>query len=1029
MRKISSSLQVRLGIHTGLVVAGEMGSGEYREQLAIVGEAPNIAARLQEQAPRDTIVISAATYRLVRGLFECEALGPKSLRGISNPVSIYRVSHESEAQSRFDVAVQSGLTPLIGRESELGLLRERWARAKAGQGQVVLLGGEPGIGKSRLMQVLKESAAPEGSRWMECRSSPYHQNSASYPIIDFLQREFEFRQDDTNESRLRKIEEKLAQHNLVTDEIIPLFLAMLSLPASNLYPPLEMTSEKQREKTYQAVVSWMLAEAERNSLLLVCEDLHWSDPSTLEMLRMLIEQVPTNRLLLVLTHRPEFTSPWTTRSHFTTLTLSRLVATQSEVMVEKVTGGKALPAEVLQQIVAKTDGVPLFVEELTKMVIESGLVREHGDKYELTGPLPPLAIPSTLQDSLVARLDRLSNAREVAQLSAALGREFSHELLRAISPMNDQALQEALTRLVEAEVLFRRGTLPQARYFFKHALIQDAAYNSLLRSTRQQIHSRIAHALEGQFPDTAQTQPELVAHHYTEAGLGAQAIPYWERAGERALQRWANQEALSHLMQGLELLGPRPDALEQNHAVDEAQRYSLLLRLGEAQWRVGEFLKARETLLFAADAAHSLGSTENVVRAALGLVHITHLVSLPAPEAVRLLEEALPKLGVDDSQLKGRALGGLSRYLGVTGERQKLMIYAPQAVAMARRLGDPELIAYSLLGMFYTLAGPEHAEQRLAIATEMLDLAQTANATLEVAHVMFWRGYCLLELGDVTEADAQFEAYRRAGEETNQPFFLTLIEMARATRALMGGRFEESERLAQQAFAIGQRLQTETAAGVFGLQMFALRREQGRLKEVEPVIRVFVQQHYAAAAWRPGLAVIYSELGRTDDAREEFENLAQHEFADLPRDAVWIGTMTYLVDICTFLRDRVRAATLYQILLPLAGRNVVVGNCVTCYGALSRYLGALATTLERWDDAAHHFDDALTMNARMDALPWLAHTQEQYAGMLLARCQSNDRDKAAALLDAALVTARHLGMHSLEERITATLGQIKSDVH
>jgi tetratricopeptide (TPR) repeat protein len=383
------------------------------------------------------------------------------------------------------------------------------------------------------------------------------------------------------------------------------------------------------------------------------------------------------------------------------------------------------------------------------------------------------------------------------------------------------------------------------------------------------------------------------------------------------------------------------------------------LALGEAQKKAGEFLEARETLLHAAVAASSLGSTEGLVRVALELAHITHFSGLPAPAAVHLLEEALPRLGVEDSPLKARALAGLARYLGVTGEQQKLMVYAPQAVAMARRLGDPELVAYSLLAMFHALMGPEHAERRLAIATEWRDLAQGANATLELIDGQFFRGCCLLELGDMAGANTEFDAYGLALEEINQPFYLSLNAMMRAMRALMLGRFEDSERLAEQAFALGQRLQTETAAGVFGLQMFALRREQGRLKEVEPAIRLFIQQHSLAAAWRPGLAVIYSELGRTADARAEFENLAQHDFADLPRDAVWMGTMTYLVDICTFLGDHARADTLYRMLLPFAARNVVISTAAVCCGALSRYLGALATTLERWDDAARHFEDAL----------------------------------------------------------------------
>jgi len=363
------------------------------------------------------------------------------------------------------------------------------------------------------------------------------------------------------------------------------------------------------------------------------------------------------------------------------------------------------------------------------------------------------------------------------------------------------------------------------------------------------------------------------------------------------------------------------------------------------------------------------------------------------------------------------------------GLAEQATTHAEQAVAMARRIGDPGLIAYSLYGMLYALMKPEQAAQRLAIATEMLELAKASNDRDLLAEAEWWRAFCLLESGDVTAADVGVDAMDRWGEETNRTFTLSLATTFRAMRALMRGRFRESEVLAQQAMSLAQHVQTEAAAGVFGLQMFALRREQGRLREVEPVVRVFLQQNSAAAAWRPGLAVIYTELGRTADARAEFEILAQHDFADLPRDLVWMGTMTYLVDICTFLGDRARADTLYQILLPFAGRNVVVGSGAACYGAISRYLGALATTLERWDDAARHFEDALVMNARMEARPWVAHTQEQYATMLLARRQSGDRDKAAEMLDAALVTARELGMLAVEQRVIAAIAAIKPELH
>lgn len=421
-------VQVRLGIHTGPVVVDEIGGGAKREHLAL-GETPNIAARVQGAAEPDTVVISAATYRLAQGLFECQDLGPQTLKGISTPLSVYRVVRESQAQSRFEVAVRTGLTPLIGREHEVGLLQERWVQAKSGAGQVVLLSGEAGIGKSRLVQTLKEQVSSESATRIEFRCSTFYQNTAFYPVIEHLQRLLQWQRDDTPDAKLAKLERVLAAYRFPQTDTVPLLAALLSLPQPKGYPPLTLSPQKQKQKTQEALVSWLVEEAEQAAVYCVWEDLHWADPSSQEFLGRLIDQVALARLLLVLTFRPEFTPPWASRAHLTSLTLSRLPRTQVEEMVERVTGGKALPPEVCKQIVRKTDGVPLFVEELTKMVLESGLLRETAGRYELTGPLPPLAIPSTLQDSLMARLDRLTTTREIAQLGATLGREFTYDVL------------------------------------------------------------------------------------------------------------------------------------------------------------------------------------------------------------------------------------------------------------------------------------------------------------------------------------------------------------------------------------------------------------------------------------------------------------------------------------------------------------------------------------------------------------------------------------------------------------------------
>jgi len=571
-------LAVRLGIHTGLVVVGEVGGGTRQEQLAL-GETPNLAARLQGIAAPNTVVISAATLELLGGFFVCQSIGTPPLKGVAQPLAVYQVLDESMARSRLDVAGSTGLTPLVGREQEVALLRERWAQVKDGLGQVVLLSGEAGIGKSRLVQVLKEQVATEPQGWLTpCQCSPYYQNSALYPMIDLLERVvLTFNREESPQQKLGKLEGFLVQYGLPLAEVMPLFAALLSLPLTADYAPLAVSPDQQKQKTLHALLTVMLRIAAQRAVLFVMEDLHWVDPTTLEFLSLLVDQGPTARMLALFTFRPDFSPPWTGRSHLTQVTLPRLPRRQATQMTSHLAHGKVLPFEVVEQVVAKTDGVPLFVEELTKMVLESGLLQEREDRYELTGPLPPLAIPVTLHDSLMARLDRLASVKGLAQLGATLGREFSYELLQAVAPWDEETLRRGLQQLVEAEFLYQQGLPPQATYLFKHALIQDAAYQSLLRSTRQRHHQRIAQVLEARFPDLCETQPELLAHHCTEAGVMAQAIPYWQRAGQRAIERSAHLEAIAHLSKGLEVLGTLPDTPERAQ-----QELDLQITLGPA---------------------------------------------------------------------------------------------------------------------------------------------------------------------------------------------------------------------------------------------------------------------------------------------------------------------------------------------------------------------------------------------------------------------------------------------------------------
>jgi class 3 adenylate cyclase/predicted ATPase len=555
-------LAARVGIHTGLVVVGEVGEGARQERLAL-GEVPNLAARLQGLAPPNTVLISASTVRLVQGWFVSEALDDQTLKGFPEPMTVYRVLAESGVQSRLDLVSVSGLTPLVGREQEIKLLLERWDEAKEGRGRVVALSGEAGIGKSRLVRAVEERLAGEPYTRLECRCSSSAQHSALFPMITLGRRLLQWQRDEPADVTLDKLEAALAPYDMSLAEVVPLLASLLSLPPPERYAPLQLTPERQKQKTLETILALFRAHAAQQPVLLIVEDLHWIDPSTLELLTLLIDQGPMGRILALLTCRPEFQPPWDVGGHVTALTLGPLPPTQVEQMIDRVTGGKRLPAAIYQEVVSKTDGVPLFVEELTKMVLESGLLREQTDHYEMQGPLHSLAIPTTLHDSLMARLDRLGDAKEVAQLGATLGRTFSYELIQAVSPWGVERLRHALAQLVDAELLYQRGVPPQATYIFKHALIQETAYQSLLRSTRQQYHRQTVRILEQRFPEIATTQPELLAYFCTEAGLLAQAVLYWQRAGQRAVERSANIEAISHFTKGLELLRSLPETPER----------------------------------------------------------------------------------------------------------------------------------------------------------------------------------------------------------------------------------------------------------------------------------------------------------------------------------------------------------------------------------------------------------------------------------------------------------------------------------
>ena len=915
-------LAVRLGVHTGLVVVGEVGGGTRQEQLAL-GETPNIAARLQGIAAPNTLVISATTFQLLGGFFACQPLGTPPLKGVVQPLAVYRVLYESMARSRLEVTGSTALTALVGREQEIGLLRERWAQVKDGLGQVVLLSGEAGIGKSRLVQVLKEQVATEPQAWLTpCQCSPYYQNTALYPMIDLFERVvLQFDREESPEQKRSKLEGLLVQHGLPLAETVPLFAALLSFPLTADYAPLKISPEQQKQRTLQALLTMLLRIAAQQPVLFVMEDLHWVDPTTLEFFSLLVDQGPTARILALLTFRPDFSPPWTGRSHLTQVMVTRLPRPQAVEIIRQMTHDKALPSEVVEQIVAKTDGVPLFVEELTKMMLESGLLQEGAERYELTGPLPPLAIPATLHDSLMARLDRLAMVKGLAQLGATLGREFSYELLRAVSPWDEVTVQRGLHQLVEAEFLYQRGVPPQATYLFKHALIQDTAYQSLLRSTRQQFHQRIVQVLEAQFPEICETQPELLAHHYTEAGVIAHAIPYWQKAGQRAIQRSAHAEAIAHFSKGLDLLKILPDspararqelgfqvalgpalmvakgwgapevepvyarARALSQQVEESpELFPILWGLWRFYFVRTEYQTARalaEQCLSLAQRVHDtallllahqvLGATAYYLgEVTLGRVYLEQGLALYAPQEHRPLAF---RYGLD---LGVWCLSYLAWPLWMLGYPDQALQRSREALTLAQELSHPVSLAAALfyIAITHHLRRDSDAVQECAEAA--IALAREQGFALYLAVGTAMRGWAVSVQGHAEEGMTQLRqgmaALQAMGVKLDSPRFLGMLAEAHASM----GQAEEGLRILAEALRVadntGEHYYTAELCRLKGALLLAQSSAQGEEAAAcfRQALDIARQQQAKSLELRAAtsLSWLWQRQGRRVEARE-----------------------------------------------------------------------------------------------------------------------------------------------------------------
>ncbi len=660
------AVQVRIGMHTGPVVIGSIGEGLRTEQLAM-GRTPNIAARVQGAAQPHTLAISGATHRLVQSLFDCEELPTQTLKGITEPIRLYEVKQQGHARSRFDVLLELGVTPMQGRQRELKALQRRWLRARAGEGQAVMLSGEAGIGKSRVIQALSQRASEDGAARLVFRCSPFHVNSPLYPVVEQLGRAVQVGPEEPPGARLNRLRQWLDSVGLEDDGHLSLFAALLSIPLPAGFAEPVLSRGERKARTLQALASWLLNRATGQPALVIFEDLQWADPSTLEMLSIGKGRLKDSATLVALTCRLDFVPPWPTDGPCVKLPLTRLSPQDIQRVATQI-AGKPLPADVLEQLVSKTDGVPLYVQEMTKDLLESNLLRDTPTRFELTGALPHMAVPISLQDALASRLDRLGHSRHLAETASVLGRDFNLDLIRALTDGDDQTLAADLQRLCDAGILVCQPGEHDTAYIFRHALMQDAAYNSLLTRRRQKTHARVADLLTTEWPQKADLHPELVAHHYTEAGLVPQAIGFWQRAGLRAVENSANKEAIQHLSKALALVKTLPDGPERDR-----QELTLLLALGvphavTSSWASPEVRSASER---AFELCEALGESSQLFPVMYGVWSNRQVQAEYA--AARVISQqllALARRGEDDGfQLQAhRACGIIGLHTGEFAE-------------------------------------------------------------------------------------------------------------------------------------------------------------------------------------------------------------------------------------------------------------------------------------------------------------------------------------------------------------------------
>ncbi|OYD83612.1 adenylate/guanylate cyclase domain-containing protein [Azospirillum brasilense] len=1000
------SLAARVGIATGLVVVGDLIGTSSREEGAVSGETPNLAARLQEQAGPGQLVVASSTRRLIGAAFELESLGPRKLKGFRHEVSVYRIIGETQVESRFDAVHAGVLGTFVGRSDEIGRLMERWARVRVGRGQVVLISGEAGIGKSRLVRELAARVAGDTPELIQLQCSPYHVNSAFHPIIDRLTRAAGLASGDSPAVRLDKLELLLRGNGEDIPAVTPVYAELLSIDIGARYTGPDLTPQQLKERTIEILVERIVLLGSRSLVLMVVEDAHWIDPSTREVFDRIVDRIGDLPIMVLITHRPEWASEWCDiHDHCSALTLDRLESPDTLNLARSISGA-ALSQALIDDIVAKADGVPLFVEELTRSMLERASTQ------------PAATVPATLQASLMARIDRLpQSSKEVVNVASVIGRDFDDQLLRKAAGLSQTALAEALAHLNGVQLIVRSSLVPEG-HMFRHALIQDAAYQSMVTRTRRLHHRRIGEILITDCPEVAETQPELIARHFSEADAPEAALPFWKRAAERALARSANFEAVDHCERALAIAsGLRDEAFRAREMLGAT------LTLGCALQQAGRLQAAIPHSRSAAEMARRLRDSASFVRAAMDFDNAHFLSNEVHLDSLELLKEALALVGDTDDNSRCQLMSRLARAYLIIGDEERGDDYSRRAEELARRVGDRMALLDILINVYLVPPSARsqpsfhkgEADWRKAM-DELFALADELDEDDSRGRALSLDIYVSAEFGDRIRMDAALDRLEVLGEARQRMHVQWIARHGRAMQALLEGDFALAERHAEAALALGSSILGDPVEGVYGIQMFTIRREQNRLAEVAPVIKRFVDRAPGQMAWKPGLALIASDLGYSGFAQRMLDEIADGGYA-LARDAKRSTSLAYIAEVCASLEDEGKAERLYRLLEPYDDMTITAGVTTVCYGSAGRYLGRLATVLGDWDRAEEHFEKATLINQTMQAWPWLARTWRDYSHMLRRRSRQGDHQHADQLEENALKIAARLDMVALTKAI------------